>query len=524
MERTYPVVLPFTGGYQTDLSPQSRDFGYLLQAENVIYEVDGTVRKLGGTTAINNGVEGTEAIVGMFDYWRAGVAGAFAQKFVSVTSEGRVVKEDMDGIMDDITGTATISDDVVPVFCQARDLLTIWTSANNTPLKWNQTGNVTPLLGSPPVGRGAVFHVNRLWVWGTVANPSRITYSSSTDIEDWTVSDSGSMDLDPEDGDIIIGAVSYKNSLIVFKGPNKGSIHIISGTGVSTFARNVLVRGIPLQSPNAVVPVGDDLLFMSDRGIHSLGATQQYGNFVQADLTRFLRGHFRIEMTKSLLNKVWAIDYAEKSCVLFCYAGAGSLRNDHVLALSYVRFQEEGWKASVWGRTAISAAIRIEPLTKHREVIFGSDNGFYYKQDTAARILPDGTAYAMRILTPELLLGKQDGAGTPRGDQPFNIERIYLRSVGTGDWNVHVSLVRDRGPAEDYVFNQGAAGFILDTSMLDEDVLGSSHMQISYADLPVGEARTVQFDIFQAGYAEDAHLVELGLEITPTAQSNVAPL
>ncbi len=522
MERTIPVVFSFNGGYSTDLLPQTRDLTYFLKAENVIYEVSGAVHKVGGAVALTDGVPSAPDIVGMFDYHRAGTAGTFTQKFVLVTGDGRIFKEDVAGSLVDITGTAVITDDTHPVFCQARDLLTIFFSTCDTPLKWNQTGNVTPLLGAPPIGRGAVFHVNRLWVWGTLANPSRISYGSSTVVEDFVTSDTGSFDIDPDDGDIIVAAVSYKGMLIIFKGPNKGSIHVISGTGVSSFTRQKFVEGIPLQSPHGWVVVGDDILFMSDRGIHSLGATQSYGNFTVADLTRFLHGHFRNNMNRTLLSKVWAVDYSDKSCVIWTYPNIGVLENNATLGLSYVRFSEEGWKPFTWTRGGISACIHIDTVTNDRKLIFGGTDGVPYIQDTPNRSLPPSTAYNYRLQTPEIMLGKQDGAGTPRGDQPFTIERIYLRSISSGNYYITVQVSRDGKAPEAYYFHQGQPQFILGTNVLGDE-LGGTRMQIAYpvTDQPLGEARAVQFDISQGGLNQDANIVELGLEVTPTAQSNI---
>ncbi len=215
-DRLLPRVFEFVGGFASDLPTQTRQLTYWLKAENLLWEISKMAHKCGGATKINSSaVDSGADVVGMYDYWRAGTSGSFAQKFVIVTGTGKVFKDDMDGTYDYITGAASISTNVVPVFCQARDLLTIFTSANDTPLKWNQTGNVASLGGTPPAGRGMVFHVNRGWIWGVNANPSRLYYYSATDVEDWSGGDTGSIDIDPEDGDRITGVLSFKQVLII---------------------------------------------------------------------------------------------------------------------------------------------------------------------------------------------------------------------------------------------------------------------------------------------------------------------
>lgn len=524
-DRLFPRIFSFQGGFQSDLPTQTRDLKYWLKAENILWEISGMAHKCGGASKINSSaVDSGADIVGMFDFWRAGTAGTFSQKFVIVTGTGKVLKEDMDGTYDDITGAASISANTVPVFCQARDLLTIFTSSNDTPLKWNQTGNVASLGGTPPVGRGMVFHVNRGWIWGVNANPSRLYYSSSTDIEDWSGGDTGSIDIDPEDGDRIVGAVSFKQVLIVFKGPNKGSIHQISGTsptGTDGFARKVLVRGIPLQTHNSIVPVGDDVLFMSDRGIHSLTTTLQFGNFVQADLTRYLKNYWHHSLNLTQLQKVWGVDYTEANCVLWSAPSSGSTDNDTVFGLSYIKLQEEGWKPFTWTRGGLSAAIRISPTTKRRQLVFGTTDGFTAIQDTADRSIYGTTAYVMRLQSPEIIIGQADPSGRERGDIPVMLERFYLRAVATGDHNVLAYVTLGEEDPITYTFNQGGQGFELDSDSLDSETLDDAVTRVVYSTPKItGPTRGAKFDFQQGGLSQDANLLEFGVEYTPMAQDD----
>ncbi len=523
MDKLLPKILGFNGGYVTDLPEQSRELNYWLKAENVIFEVSGAARKVGGATKINStAISGGPNITGMFDFWYGGDVSTFTQKFVAMTSDSKIWKEDMDGTFDDITGSASISANATPHFSVIGDKLIIATDKNDTPLYWNTTGNVATLGGSPPAARGFCFHANRGWAWGANAHPSRLYYSATDNVEDWTGADTGAIDIDQRDGDRIVNVTPHKGALIIFKGPNKGSIHIISGTspsGSDPFVRKVFVRGIPLQSINSVVAVGDDLLFVSDRGIHSLSATASYGDFTESDITKYLKRFFREEINRSNLNLCQGVNYAAKSCCLWTFSSAGATDNNLVLGLSYVRVEEEGWKAFVWRRDCFSAALRKNPTSKIDEVVFGGTDGFARRQDTNNRNIDSTTAYSFRMQSPHLLLG-QSYDGRVRGDQPFNIERMYLRSVASGDHDVDVTITRDSQAPETYAFNQGSAGFVMDVDMLDAGTLGGESTRIIYADPnPAGSARSMQFDIIQSGLNQDANLLELGIEIVPLAQT-----
>ena len=520
-------IFNIQGGFVTDIAPQVRELTFLTKAENLLYEVSGAARKVGGTTRINStAITGSPSILGMFDFWLSGTGGTSTQKFMAVTSDSKVYKEDMDGVFDDITGAATITANAIPVFCQDRDLLTIWFSTNDTPLKWNQTGNVATLGGSPPAGRGAVFHVNRPWTWGAVANPSRLTYGSSTSAEDFTGGDTGSIDIEPEDGDRIIGAVSHKNNLFVFKGPYKGSIHVISGRTVATFARDVLVRGIALQSHNSIVERGDDIWFKSDQGIHSLAATERFGNFIQAMVTPLHTKFFRDDINRNRFANVWGVNYGTKSSAIWTLTQVGASANNYPFGVSYIR-PDLGLKPFTWpNRSCQSAAIRINPTTNIRELVFGENNGFVTRQDTATRTLASGTAYNFRIRTPSVILVSTNAAGQPVGDQPVYLQDLFIRSRPVGNYDLTVGITRDNLAEQSYTVNQGSTGAIWGTDVFGTGVFGGGILQTGYIAGPglSGECRAAIIDIQQGGGSQDADIYEVGVRLKPSSQSRSATL
>ena len=524
--QTKTTILGFQGGFATDLAPQTRDLSFLVKAENLIYNVSGAVKKVGGTTKINATVlSGAPTVMGMFDFWFSGTGGTSTQLLVVVTSDSKIYSVDSTGVATNRTGAAAYTANTMPVFAQARDRLTIWSTAGDAPLSYNQTGNVSTLSVSAPSAKTAVFHINRLWAANTNAFPSRLFYSSSTDVTDFSGADTGTIDIDPEDGDRIIGLASFQQRLIIFKGPYKGSVHIIEGsapTGSDAFTRVPSIRGLALQSPNAIVSVADDLWFMSSSGIHSFETTQRFGNFKEATLTRFLYSFFRNDINKNRMDKVWAVNYGEKGAVIFTMSAIGTTANALAFGLSYVRLPEgETEKPFTWNRSCESACIRINPTTGIRELVFGDNAGFLMRQDTSSLSLSGGTAYTFRILTPSLVLGAEDRPGLVRADQPVVLKRMYLRSRPTGNYDITVAVTRDNNPSESYTFNQGTAGFLLDIDSLDTGILAGGNLQVSAKDL-VGVCRSCSLDITQAGANQDADLYEIGIDWEPVSLTNQA--
>jgi hypothetical protein len=534
-ERYQPIMFPLGDiGFATDMPAQVRQLSHYTLADNVIFELSGAVRKVGGDARINSvAITGAPTVTGMFDFWLGGSAATFTQKFVVMTSDSKIYKDDMDGTYDDITGAATITANAIPVFCQARDLLLIFDNKNDTPLKWSQSGNVATLGGSPPAGRGATFHVNRVFTWGANANPSTLTYGSSTSVEDYTGPDTGGIDIDPSDGDRIVGSVSHKNRLFVFKGPNKGSIHVISGTaptGSDAFSRQILTRGIALHSHNSIINVADDIWFMSDQGIHSLAATQEFGDFRGAYLSRYLDSYFRDTLTRTNLGQVWGCNYSSKSCALWVIPTVSSTTNNATLGISYRKINEGKLQPFTWSRSGASTAIRIHPTSLQKEVVFGNTAGFTLRQDQTARTITSNTAYNFHLTTPWVMTGEVDSQGHPKPYNPASLERMAMRSISTGNHDVTVTITSDMNGDGTYAFNQGAnftsgSAAIFDQTVFDTQVFdgtpNTQDAQFAFNSI-AGEARAIKLDINQGGLNQDAYLLEICVEKTPTAYSEVS--
>ena len=518
-ERTTPLTYTFDGGFATDLSPETRTLTHLTRAENCIYQVSKAIRKFGGANRLNGTQIASGAnITGMYDAFYAGTSGSFTRRFVILASDGTLHTMDSSGTIATITGGASITANTVPVFAMLSDILTFWTSDNDTPLQITVSGNAASLTGSPPAGRGAFRYANRLWIYGINATPSSLRYSAFGDPQIWSGPDSGLVTVDDDDNDRVVAGFPYKGRVAVFKGPNIGSIHILGGKTIQTFAVEHLISGVPLQSSNGIISVGDDVWFLGDNGVYSLAATERFGNFQQADLTRFLKGFFRDAIDRKRMSKSWGVNYSEKQTAIFTLASIEGSEEDMALGLSYIRAQEEGIKPFiVKNRDAMSAALRVNPTTNVKDLVFGSSDGYVLHEDHSARILPGSTAYNLRVTTPSITI-----APIEAGDQPVQITDLYMKSKPSGAHNVTVDVTRDSKAAQQYNFEQGTTGAIWGTSVFGTGKFGGGLLQTIYpnnvADV-TGEAKSIKFDIQQGGANEDAEIYELGITVKPTARS-----
>lgn len=268
-------------------------------------------------------VIGATRIKGITDYWRTGTSGSPTQNIVaSIGSSFFSV-----GVTPTLIGT-TISGVEYhrPHFSVFNDLLILAMEGNISPKSWDQTTYQT-LAGTPPSFAFSTPHQGRHWASGNIVAPSRLYYSVVGSPEDWVGSGSGSIDIDPGDGDAIVGMISWKKELFVFKGPNRLSIHRISGSSPTDFARNPYVYGVSASGPNAIFQYGDDVGFWSPRGsCHSLTATANFGDYSQALINYPILSWCRNNQNLSTGSAAYwqAVTNTNENYTLFNYTGGGS--------------------------------------------------------------------------------------------------------------------------------------------------------------------------------------------------------
>jgi len=457
------VVLSFGGGWATDFGPSfiaaaqgnNLTVPYFMRADNVTYELDGSPHKIGGSQVLNaNATAG--AIAGLYDFWLQGTAGTETQK--RVIFEGtRIAKDDVDGVWDTLTSAQENAKE--PSF-ETFDALCIMAtdSTVDVPRSWDGTAaSTSALAGSPPNFAFSRAHKNRLWAAGNAALPSRLYYTVSLDPEDWTGSGSGSIDIDPDDGDRITGLISHRNELIVFKGPNRLSIHRITGsapTGTDAFARVPFVVGVGSFNHNSIFRINDDIVFASPRGLHSLAATAAYGDYVEAFLSRPILQFYQDELNHNVLTRMWGVNYQAKGLAVWNAPRSGGSVYNNYLVYDY-RFQPGRWAS--WGVNSTYVnpnclAIVQIPSTRRHRLFCGTTAGYVHELDRAVRSTGvvgsgSGTAYTGDVLTPFLNFGTS-AIGK-------NAHRGFWSLLPKGAFNFTFSYTRDNLAAQEVTIPQG---------------------------------------------------------------------
>lgn len=194
-----------------------------------------------------------------------------------------------------IKGAATLPSDTYWQWKIFNDLAIGCNQGNNTttnPVKWTGAGDIAQLtLTDMPPNTEKYKYIevwnNRLWLVA-LSHPNRILYSDLGNPEGW----GGFIEVDFNDGDFITGIYATKENMFIFK---RKSIHrIVTGIGgkVNTddtgWSREKISDNVGCVSGYTIQDVLGDLVFLSDEGVQSLRAVQEFGNFSLIPLSRNL--------------------------------------------------------------------------------------------------------------------------------------------------------------------------------------------------------------------------------------------
>ncbi len=499
------VTHRFGGGWATDLGPfytAAPQNGvlvlpFLSDARNIVYELNGGVHKMHGTTKFNASTLGASSTVkGLYDYWRQGTVGAPAQRVVAHVDTRVVAASTSDGVFSNI-GTGFTSG-AVPSYSTFDDLLILANDASaDVPKSWDQT-TFQSLAGSPPNFSFSCTHKNRSWAAGVIGYPSRLYYSVNLDPEDWTGGTSGSIDIDPSDGDAIVGLASFRNELWVFKGPYKGSIHRITGSSPSDFARTTFARGITAAYQNSIFPLPNDLGFISPHGtVHSLVATDRYGDYEASALSLPINRTLRADLNKTYYKHWWAATDLLNGVTMLAVTPSAQTRNTRLLMMDY-RFMALGEPTPRWAQWTTFGADAVGMVVdtgNSPRPFFGMNDGYIYKGGQEDRT-HNASAITCTVSTPSMTYG---------ADQIM--KNLYVVGIELAPKNANtftVKWLRD-GQTEqsDTGFTQGGGDVLgpwtSDVFTLDSSTLGGSRLLTRYRELEEGgEFRTVRYTITES--------------------------
>ncbi len=510
----------FSGGWATDFGPTvysgpdqsgAMSIPFLRDARNIVFEFDGGVHKAPGTDNLNAvALESGVPIRGLFDFWRQGTVDSPAQK--RVLHVGTKMKYDQaDGtFLDVFTGLNSTS---IPQYSTFDDLLLVGSSsAADLPRSFDGTTGQL-LLGSPPNFSFSVTHKNHQFAAGVFANPSRLYYSVPLNPEDWTNTGSGSIDIDPNDGDMITGIISHKDNLWVFKGPNHGSIHRVFGSSTADWSKEPFVKGLPVPWIHGIFRFGDDIGFITTNGsVHSLKATAAYGDFTQAWLSYPINKYLQEGLNNSRARYFTTAVDPNRGYVWIGVTPSGQTTNTRYLIMDY-RFMSQNepyprW--SYWDNRAFASVALIRDVQRPRLMAGGYD-GFVYKLDLTQRT-DNGVAINCKIETPSLTYG-DEWLVKNLGDAGVSLNALNNNAF-TLTWTLDGELQQST------TVTQGATGSVFDTDVFDTAVFGGQAFLPRFFGIENGgDFRAISYSFTETTNESDLEIHSFMAKIAPCGES-----
>lgn len=343
-------------------------------------------------------------------------------------------------------------------------------------------------------------HLGRL-VTNDKENLDRVHYCETSNAEVWQGwGDSGAIDIRPGDGDPegITAIAPFKGDLIVFK---SNHIYRIIGTAPETITITQISNSIGCIGPNAVADIdGNDLIFISKRGVHSLVATDKFGDIEQTYLSR--------DIQKTFVNR-W-----NKNRLKYCFCRYLPSENSVAIAVTDKEFSTNQNKC-IWFYHVVDQTWYRWPNISAQSiaVVDESDRQRFFigtSSTKVARTLTDdlndtafdGTAAGVEY---EVDTGFINVSGSPYTLAAFKNIGLVFKAQGTYDITVKIRI--DNLPEQTVMFSETNPGDLLgSTFILGQSSLGIDNVMAAHVREIQGYGKYIRLRILMSGDSEQLDL------------------
>lgn len=261
------------------------------------------------------------------------------------------------------------------LWCQFKDKA-LGINGTDTMVSYDGTA-LTTVAGAPTDGAAIASHRNRVWI----LRGRTLSYCALGDETDWTTpNNAGSLPVPTSKGKGGTALFSLWDRLIV---ATHDQVFQVLGSSPATFA----LEPINLQNGHgangaAMIAAGNDIYYCNKRGVHGLSITDAQS--VTGDVAyNYITG--QVEPTWQSINtgnitNIVAVHDSTHSLVVFLCNRTGTTNTEAFVA-DYYHLDEQGrptW--SLYANTPFASAAEVSSLNSKPEVLFGSYDGFVYRQ------------------------------------------------------------------------------------------------------------------------------------------------
>jgi hypothetical protein len=393
--------LPWVGGMNTSLDESMIPANMCTLLDNVIFDTRGSKRKREGIKH-NYAATGltTALVVGVHDYWYGN--NTRVQRRVLVLSDGTVWSDNA-GTLTQLTvgGTAwTGTLDTCSMLTFNNKCIIAVSGTSNVMKYWDGSGDVLDVPGTPPKASVLTEHIGRIFC-NDKENADLLHYCTTGNHTEWLgVGDSGGFPVREGDGDPdgLTGLFSFRGDLFVGK---KTKLYRLPGYSPELMQVITLSDSIGVVGGNAVANIGtDDVVWVSEKGVHSLAAVNAYGDFSSSYLSEDIQQTFNEDLSRSRLKYTWAAYLPQINSVAFTFTEESAKNRTYTTtsvnnAVYLYNMQIKAWYR--WPDISCQSLIAANDADKKRFYI-GSHTGRVSKtfNDTNYDLGTDGTQLSVK--------------------------------------------------------------------------------------------------------------------------------
>jgi len=324
-------------------------------------------------------------------------------------------------------------------------------SVSTTVFKW--------LRGAPPNFSIMSLHQGRIFA-DDKNNLDLLHYSSPINHEEWQgVGDSGAVYVGLGDGDPTgIRAISPSFKGNIFIGKTKTAFRLL-GPVPEEYQVVKISTGIGMHSQKSIASIDlDDMLFVSDKGVHSIAATADYGDFKGAYISQAIQPTFN-SFVKTRIPFTSAVYMSNLSSVIFSVSELSNTSQDTLYVYNTL--------TKAWSRWPdISVSSLGTRLNNSAEQLIGGD----YNSRLLHIYNGSYTDYTTEAIPYRVKTGAIYVDGSPNTVKAFKGIGFLFKPVG--NYTLTANLKIDNYPVQSVAFNRTASGDLLgSTFILGQSVL-----------------------------------------------------
>jgi hypothetical protein len=380
------------------------------------------------------------------------------------------------------------------------------------------TAATSAAISTPPADWASSFpicgaqHANRLWGAGNANDPHRLYYSNPANHQDFTTAlVTGTLAVYPGEGEQIVGMISFRGLLVVFKYPTGIYLVDTRDPTIANWRVDKLNTAIGACSPWCIVQISNDVLVLDSAGnFHTMSAVTDFSDIATSDVSRAenIGPFMRANVGLTNMRKAMGLWYAAKTKAWFMVPLAGSADNNLRIMVDFNDAQA-GARFYLYRRDiGCSLWTRPDSLFVRRPTL-GDNAGFVWLMDQDARDKA-GAAYLMYMETSETDFSFVDPQLAPhtKNGQYIEIVADLVRNS-----KLNVVPVWDGAIGDPIIMEFGSTAAALGSFVLDVDALSASGIVIATARLP-GQGRRLKLIISNEELDDEVRMSEIRVGFT----------